>query len=218
MHNPSLSTNLSRLLPCAVKTNQRTRGSGNTDNSVIESSPSQTRGWHDQVAAVAEELQLDRSTFANTNQYKYITRSENGYSPLDLLALNHALTILLVQPRLSTLQNPQRVQAADNAKAQPSEPRLLRIPSNGLRIRCRPDASRIEESSRIKRQVRSVSKLASDSGILEHRVKILAVGSDLGVLEVLDVLAEAHGLAHKSELLLDSLVGLDGCGGRIGAV
>lgn len=35
---------------------------------------------------------------------------------------------------------------------------------------------------------------------------------------MLDVLAEAHGLARKSELLLDCLEGLDGCGRRIGAV
>jgi hypothetical protein len=225
MHNhpPNLqspfSINLSRLLPRAVETNQRTGGSGNTDNSVIESSPSQTRGWHDQVAAVGEQLELDRSTFANTNnQYKISQIRRTGNSPLDLLSLNHALAILLIQSRLSILQRPQRIQTANNAEAQPSEPRLLRIPSNSLRIRGRPDASSIQERSRIKRQVRTVPELASDRGILEHRVEILAVGCDLGALEVLDVLAEAHGLARESELLLDSLEGLDGRGGGIGAV
>lgn len=70
----------------------------------------------------------------------------------------------------------------------------------------------------VQAQVGGVSELAANGQVSEDRVHVLGIDGYGGGLEVLDELAQAHGLADGAEGLLGGLEGGDGGLRVVGAV
>ena len=136
---------------------------------------------------------------------------------LNPLSLYDTLSLLAINPRLPLPQPPKRVRLRNHAAAESHNPEPLGLSSQPLGALRLANARRIEQGAQIKRQVARIAELTTDSQVPEDGVAVLVVGRHGGSLDVLDILAGAHHLAHHAELLLHRLPWLDRGGRVVGA-
>lgn len=117
----------SRLLPGSINSQQTARSARQSHDAFIKVDVAQRSHWDNPVREIGDKLHIGRRALF-----------------MNLLRLNHTLTILLVNRRLSAAQLRNGIDASDDVESQaiqPEPPGLLLISRGVLR---RPDAGSIQ--------------------------------------------------------------------------
>jgi len=154
---------------------------------------------------------------SHTSEKSCIRAAERSFSIF--LASTNTLTLLPVNGLLLLLQLEQSVQTRKSTAQQTSSPSAVRMLLQTLRRLELAETDSINNGNHVEGQVTGVTELTTDAQVAQDRVdRTLVIEGDGSSLEVLSELADTHDLARCAELLLDSIVGVDGGLGLVGAV
>lgn len=221
----------SRLPPGAAETNKRGHETGETANAIIKLDPAQAVGGEKDIAAVAQQLGLDRDPLL-----------------VDLFLRQAALGLRLGDAGLLGAERGKRVEAGNDGGGETKEPELLGKLGEvlgALRGGELANLGGVEEDNVVEGKVAEVAELAQGGEVGLDRVglafKSLGRGKFVSynlrlragdsaiyscweggrgdatysseVLEVLDVLAETHSFPDNTELRLHGAPWGDSSGG-----
>lgn len=220
-----------RLLPLAVDTDKTAKGTGQTDDAVVqEADPAETGDGNADIAKVAEELLLGGGALTGMCQYMYhddeVTSAHDQIGERkgvdvnlhgDGLALNNTLTLLQIHLGCSHTQLAQSIQLTNDAEHDTDGPESVGLLLEALGVIPLAEADGVRNSSGIASQVTGITQLATDRGVPQDGVHGFGVACGGGGLEVLDKLASAEDLAHEAELLLEGVPRGDLVRGAVGA-